>query len=192
MKNLFLVVLALAVITVSCKSTQQTEEEAGKNLQGLSSLPDWYRNPPVTEDAIFGRGAATMADLNRAQGAAQARAKQSIAFVLDTTVKAMITDYTRQAGTDEEQTALNFYESVSRQLTQARLSGVQTYREDYIDGTYYVVMFINKSDLAKSASQYIENEAAKYAEFKAMDAVKQMNYELEKLNAQDSLGPSYQ
>jgi len=39
---------------------------------------------------------------------------------------------------------------------------------------------ISKTDAAKAASDIIENEASRYAEFKAMDALKMMEEQLNK------------
>jgi len=92
----------------------------------------------------------------------------------------MIIDYTRIAGTEINQTtALTFYENISRQLTNATLRGVEVVQRDRSqDGTYWTLVRISKEDAAQVAAEIIESEASRYAEFKAMEALKMMEQQL--------------
>jgi hypothetical protein len=136
-------------------------------------------NPPVQEDAIFGIGSAKMASVNLSMTMAESRARQAIALQLNVNVQAMITDYSRQAGTVNNSAALEFAETVGRQLTSTNLSGaIPVKREQTKDGTLWVLVSYSKADAARTAAGIIENEASRYAEFKAMDALKMMDQQL--------------
>ena len=172
---LFALMLALTVI--GCKSAPASAANP--------NLPDFVLNPPVQEDAIFRIGSAKLSSLNQSMTMAEARARQSLAFQLSANVQAMITDYARDAGTTNNTTALQLSEQVGRQLTQTTLVGaVPTKREQTPDGTFWVLISYSKSAAAKAASDtmkgIIDNDASRYAEFKAMDALKLMDAQLEK------------
>ncbi|MDR2484127.1 MAG: LPP20 family lipoprotein [Treponema sp.] len=179
MKKICLVLMVpiLTVLVAGCASSKKT-------AQGVpSDIPDWFLNPPVQEDAIFGSGSAKMSDLNMSLTMAESRARQSIALTLNAYVQAMIVDYTRNAGNVDNTSDLTFAETVGRQLTNAKLSGATVYkRGNGKDGTFYVLVSLKKADAARAASDVIESEAAKYAEFKAMEAIKMMEYQLNKTN----------
>ncbi|MDR3171768.1 MAG: hypothetical protein LBU17_09110 [Treponema sp.] len=173
-KNYLVFVPVLAALVIGCSSGPTvTDTPAG--------VPDWFFNPPMQEDVIFGAGSAKMSDLNMSMTMAESRARQSIAFTLNANVQAMITDYTRNAGNTESQSNLSFAETVGRQLTSAKLTGATVYKRGQgSDGTVFVLVALKKADAAKSAAGIIETEAARYAEFKAMDALKMMDAQLEK------------
>jgi hypothetical protein len=114
---------------------------------------------------------------------AEARARQSIAQQLSTRARGMITDYARDAGTTNNQTSLQLAETVSRQLTSAQLSGATPIKRwKAPDGTWWYLVQYGKSDAARTVADVIDNEAARYAEFKALDALKMMDAELAKSN----------
>jgi hypothetical protein len=179
---LVLFTLLLALTVVGCSSTP-----AAKSGAANTNLPDFVLNPPVQEDAIFGIGSAKLSSLNQSMTMAEARARQSLAFQLSANVQAMITDYARDAGTVNNTTALQLSEQVGRQLTQTTLVGaVPVKREQTPDGTFWVLVSYSKSDAAKAASSamkgVIDNEAARYAEFKTMDALRLMDDQLDKIS----------
>jgi len=169
-------ILLLALCAIGCKSSGE------KRLENNSNIASFVANPPTDKDYIFGVGSAKMSSTSQALQASDARARTDISNKLNTQVQAMIIDYSRTAGTENNQTsALTFYESVSRQLTQANLKGVEVVkREQTADGTYWTLARISKTDAAQVAADVIDNEASRYAEFKAMDALKMMDQQLNK------------
>jgi hypothetical protein len=175
MKNSFSIflVLALVFMAVACGSQPS-------NLEKDVNIPDFVANPPLSDEFIFGVGSAKLNNTSTSMQAADARARTDIATKLNTEVQAMIIDYSRTAGTENSQTAaLLFYESISRQLTEARLTGVEVVqRERTNDGTYWTLSRISKKDAAQVAADVIESEASKYAEFKAMEALRMMEQQL--------------
>ncbi|MDR2842584.1 MAG: LPP20 family lipoprotein [Spirochaetaceae bacterium] len=150
-----------------------------------SNLPDFVTNPPDYEDAILGIGSANLSSDQQARQMAESRARQDIAFQLSTQVKAMITDYAREAGAKNDKASLELAETIGRQLTNVTLKDTKVLkREKTRDGTWYVLMSYKKSSAAQAAADatkgVIDNEASRYAEFKAMEATKLMDERLEK------------
>ena len=178
MKKAYLVFLGLLMVLLffGCKS-KPSELEMDENI------PDFVANPPVSAEFIYGVGSARFSNSSsQSMQAADARARTDLASKLGTEVQAMIIDYSRTAGTETNQTAvLTFYESISRQLTSATLRGVELEkRERTKDGTYWSLVRISRSDAAQVTAEIIESEASQYAEFKAMEALKMMEAQLNK------------
>ena len=178
MKKAYLLILGLLMVflVLGCKS-KPSELELDPNI------PDFVANPPKSADFIYGIGSAKFSNSSaQSMQAADARARTDLATKLSTEVQAMIIDYSRTAGTETNNTAvLSFYESISRQLTQATLKGVELEkRERTKDGTYWSLMRISKKDAAQASADIIESEASRYAEFKAMEALKMMESQLNK------------
>lgn len=170
--SILCVAMILAILVFACGSGPRSSDP---------NLPDWVLNPPDQEDVLYGIGTAKMATVNQSMTMAESRARQSLAFQINANVQAMITDYAREAGTVNNSVSIQFAEQVGRQVTQTKLSGaVPVKREQAKDGTFWVLVRYPKADAAKAAADIVENEASRYAEFKAMDALKMMDAQLAK------------
>jgi hypothetical protein len=187
MKKIFplIAVLFLAFSAFGCKS----QPASGEPAQVV--LPPWINETPP-EDALWGIGNAKQSSAQMSMTMAETRARADISRQLNTIVEGMITDYTRDAnmGTSN-QASLGLQESINRQLSQAQLAGS---RRDQLwtapDGTFWARVVYSKADAAKFASDsvknVVDNEAARYAEFKAMEAAKMMDEQLSKYKSDPS------
>jgi hypothetical protein len=174
----FAVVLVclLAVLAIGCSSVPPDTRVDDPNV------PEWLNDFPP-EDALWGIGSAKQSTDNMSMTMAEARARQNIANQLSVEVQGMITDYARDAGTVNNQTSLALAESVSRQVTDAKLSGVTPInRWKSPNGTWWFLLQLKKADAAKAAADIVDSEAARYSEFKAMESLKLMDAQLAKKN----------
>ena len=177
MKKAYLVILGILVVFLAMGCGSKPPE-----VKGDPNIPDFVLNPPLDDTYMYGVGSALFSNQSQAMQAADARARTDLANKLKTEVQAMIIDYSRTAGTENNQTsALTFYESVSRQLTETTLTKVDVVeRKRTPDGTWWTLMRMSKADAAQSAADVITSEASRYAEFKAMEALKMMEQQLNK------------
>jgi hypothetical protein len=154
-------------------------------VMNASSMPPWFDEQPPA-GMLWGIGVADNAQIQMRLKVADARAKTDITRQLNTLVQDMLVDYARDAGSIDSPTALQFQESVTRQISRANLQGaVKDVSWISPDGkTYWVRVKISKADAARAASDSIstavDSEAARYAEFKAMDAIKMLETQLDK------------
>jgi len=180
---------ALVVAFVSCGGAPEPapqpepKEEPVKEEKstGGMDIPSWYLNPPVVEDAFYGVGSAKMSKLDSSRKMAIARAREDIAFQINATVKAAITDYAQEAGADGESQTINFVETISRQLTETTLTNTKTEKiEVDSEERVYAMVSYNVNEFKESAAkEFQRNEDAAFAEFKAQEALKKLNHELE-------------
>jgi hypothetical protein len=170
--SLALLVAIVGVLVFSCGGNQGIDTR---------DIPDWYLDPPIAEDAVFGVGDAQLSSLSMSRQTAQARARTDIAFQVETTVKAALTDYAQEAGEGDNTQAIEFIESISRQIADITLEGAKTV-ETYLakDGRVFALVEYPLSSLLEAAeAEFKRNEAAAFAEFKADQALQQLNFELE-------------
>jgi hypothetical protein len=175
MKKISIVLVCLlAVLALGCKSTPPDTRVSDPNV------PEWLNDFPP-EDVLWGIGIAKQSTDNMSMTMAEARARQGIANQLSVEVQGMITDYARDAGTINNQTSLALAESVSRQVTEAKLTGaIPITRWRAPNGTWWFRVQLKKSDAAQAVADIIDSEAARYSEFKAMEALKLMDAQLTK------------
>jgi adenylate kinase family enzyme len=184
-----IMLLSLVIAFVSCGGAPEPapqpepKEEPVKEEKstGGMDIPSWYLNPPVVEDAFYGVGSAKMSKLDSSRKMAIARAREDIAFQINATVKAAITDYAQEAGADGESQTINFVETISRQLTETTLTNTKTEKiEVDSEERVYAMVSYNVNEFKESAAkEFQRNEDAAFAEFKAQEALKKLNHELE-------------
>jgi hypothetical protein len=177
MKKIGVVLICLlTVLAAGCKSVPPDTRVSDPNI------PEWLNDFPP-EDVLWGIGSAKQSTDNMSLTMAEARARQNVANQLNVEAQGMITDYARDAGTINDQTSLALAETVSRQVTQATLTGVTPItRWRAPNGTWWFRVQLKKSDAAQAVAEIIDNEAARYAEFKTMEALKLMDDQLAKKN----------
>jgi hypothetical protein len=172
--------IILAVFVVSCGSAP-----AAPAAVSDPTMPPWINEQPP-EDMLWGIGVSSNAQQNMRLTMADSAARQDLARQLQTMAQGMVTDYAREAGGINNTAAMQFQETVSRQLAQATLQGaVRDVVWTTSDGkTLWMRLKMSKADASRTtaneAQKAIESEAARYAEFKAMDALKMMDMQLEK------------
>ncbi|MDR1637288.1 MAG: LPP20 family lipoprotein [Treponema sp.] len=184
MKKVFpvIAVLILALVALGCASQPAP---AAAPVAPPATLPPWI-NDIAPEDALWGIGSAKQSSQQMSMTMAETRARADIARQLSTTVEGMITDYTRDANMGTaNQASIGLQESINRQLSQAKLTGARTdQRWSAPDGTLWTRVVYSKADAAKYAADSIknvvDNDEARYAEFKAMEATKLMDEQLSK------------
>jgi len=172
-----ILILTLAFSAFSCKSSPTGV--------GDPSMPPWVTEQPP-EDMLWGIGVSSNAQQQMRMTMADSGARADLARQLQTMAQGMVTDYAREAGGIDNTAAMQFQETVSRQIAQANLQGaVRDVMWTTPDNkTLWIRLKISKADAAKSAAaeaqKAVDSEAARYAEFKAMDALKMMEMQLNK------------
>jgi hypothetical protein len=177
-KALASLALFLVLLVVGCSSTPTAPQQVSD-----PNMPPWI-NEQAPEDILWGIGVSSNASQSLRLTMADADARADIARQLQTSVQGMVTNYQREAGGINNTAALGFQESISRQLAQATLQGaVRDVNWTTSDNkTLWVRVKMSKADAARSVAgevdKLVESEASRYAEFKAMDALKMMDTEL--------------
>jgi leucyl aminopeptidase (aminopeptidase T) len=176
-------VLVFALLAAGCGSTPAVPQAVGD-----PNMPPWI-NEQAPEDMLWGIGVSSNASISLRMTMADADARADIARQLQTTAQGMVTNYQREAGGIDNTAALGFQESISRQLAQATLQGaVRDVSWTTPDNKMlWVRVKMAKADAAKSVAaevnKLVESEASRYAEFKAMDALKMMDEALDKYSS---------
>ena len=187
MKKILIGLFALTVIFafLSCATQpapqQEQEQPAEKEAGAAADIPDWYLNPPVAEDSFYGVGSAKMSKLDTSRKMAISRAREDVAFQMEAKIKAAITDYAQEAGVDGENQVISFVETVSKQITDTTLQGVKTEQVGVgSDGTVYAMVSYPMNEFKDvAASEFERNESSAYAEFKAQQALEQLEAEID-------------
>ena len=151
-KLIYIIVITLTglVLLTSCVSTSVNEPTS----QGEDGIPAFVRearrNAP--ENVLVGYGSAKLATQSQSKILAETRARAEISRVMDNMVREMIRDYNASSEVDLD-SSLAFQESMTIALSKSGLQGAAIFDEDWIKGTYHVVIYMNKADVIREINQ---------------------------------------
>ena len=158
----------------------------GKPKAKISNIPDWYLNPPKSEDAILEAGDASKHSMGLAKEAADARARDAIARAIEVKVNNLFKNFMQESGIGEEAEALEFTSSVSKQVTSNVLRGCKiAKREMKTEGNLYHAYSLARYDvnsLVKETLSAARRQKALYNEAKANLSFQELEKEIEKLD----------
>jgi hypothetical protein len=166
MKRFFVLSVAalVALSMAGCASAPKTG--SGSTGKALSGVPAFVKEAwlNASEDVLVGVGSykvgSDASKVSTGKQFAETRARADLATQLNVIVKTMVDDYTVTSEADPD-AMVSFQESITRQLSQARLSGARTVKMEVEDGVLWVVMEYGKSQAAEEVNQAVS--AAKLA-----------------------------
>jgi hypothetical protein len=173
MKKISMIVLVLCILflAAACKSS------AG---YGPATLPPWINDIP-DEGEIWGIGIAKQSSPAFSMQSAEERGRVAIARQLSSKVEAMFVDYNLDAGNSNSLANTSLQENVSRSITNMNVSGTRPIKRwQAPDGTFYILMALNKADAKAAVASILGNEEALYAQFKAQQALQMLDAQLAK------------
>jgi len=139
-------------------------------------MPAWVNTPPKSETTFFAVGFGSMTTKQNSIIRAEADAKDQIARWVGTSVKNALTNYTNESGSGANVQVLAFMESISKQVADQTLIGVER-DEVWVDpdGAVYVLCSFPKANINRGFENTVQafqrNEAAAFADFKAREAL---------------------
>lgn len=183
-------VVLVSVVFISCGSSpaaKADEMPVAKPIIGLEGVPQpaWVNKVPKAETTYFTVGYAQKSSKQKSIPFAEQDARVQVARWIEVSVKNALTNYSSESGEGTNIQILDFAESISKDIADQSLSGVER-DEVWVDqeGGVYVLCSFPKSNVGKNFEQvsgnFIRNEAAAFAEFKAKDALSFLEKETSK------------
>lgn len=173
----FLFVVLAMVFAAGCKS----DPEAVDTTVGADGTPrpDWVASMSQkgTEAVHYEVGYGKMSSRATSLKRAEVDARNKIAIWLKADIQTVMNTYMQDSGIGGESEVIQFIEEVSSQSSNTSISGaeIEDTWED-TEGGVYVLMAL---DLTKAAADlekniYSRNDSAAFAEFKAREALQQL------------------
>ncbi|SVD13290.1 uncharacterized protein METZ01_LOCUS366144 [marine metagenome] len=171
MKNIIAITF-VGLFLIGCAGSKSGTSE---DMKMGKDVPKWAGGQ-TAEDAFYGVGFAKKQNPALAKKAAAARARTEISEAVKIQVSSMLKDFMQESGIGESAQALEFTESVTKQVTSNSLSG-SVIEDTYFsnDGSVWVLVSYSLDNTRKSAANAASKEEALYNEFKASQAFNEMN-----------------
>ena len=176
MKNPIIPILAIIVLTACAGPSQSTE------TRGSSDSPSWFLMPPTSENSLYGVGQAKKQNPSLAKQTATARARAEISQAVNVRVSSMLKDFMQESGVGDNAQALEFSESVTKQVSDNSLQGA-VIKEAYAakDGTIFILVEYSLDSIKKDAIDAAKREEALYNEFKAQQSFNDLERSIQNL-----------
>lgn len=185
---LFAAALSLVAGCASTPSNSEPTVQAPTRIVGAEGvpMPEWVHNIPKAEDVMYfvaeGRNGTT---LTAKKYNAQQDAARQIGEWKSSVIKSSIKDYVQEAGETGNTQSLELLEVASIARAQADTSGIrQSLSWVNQKGEYIALFEYPKTDLKNSfkssLNEFVRNESAAYAEFKADEAFRFLEAEMDK------------
>ena len=180
-------IIALVVVTmIFSLSACGSNKKVGKPDGGVVYRPEWWSGQ-AEKDYVCTYGQGTQASETASMNTAKANAYLEAAQYVETEVQGMIKYYEEEAGVVDPQ-MLALSERVVKAISSARFSGTivgntETRKVTEQGGTRYKTWMqvkIPKTEINKNLVNNIRNEEALYNQFKASQAFKELDSEIEK------------
>ena len=192
LKKIALTAIATSFLT-ACASNQPADVE---QTAAKIKLPDWVTMPIIEDGFADTQCVQTTADMNILKNKATALARAEIAKQINIQVKAMDKTYQNLTDTSEGSSSGSTFESVSKQVTNQKLSGSRATKLDYVDfpdGTQKMCVMVTMSpattaalykEIVKESTRQLspQHEAVLFQEFKAYKAQQELDSEMDKNN----------
>ena len=148
-----------------------------------ANRPQWYLNPPESDDVIYGTGASERTESETlGKQVADANARTDLANTIQVSVQSMVRTFLQQSGTMEEVRSLQFSEVVSKNVVDVQLTGVRISRREEIGGRYFSLAEVTMDSVKNALLSAVRNAAAEYSELKAKQAFEDLNAEINRGN----------
>jgi len=149
-----------------------------KNIS-KGDIPDWYANKPQSKDKIYGTGASEKSpSIELAKQVADTNARNDLALTIQVSVQSMLRNYLQQSGTMENVRALQFSESVSKQLVDVKLTGVVISKREIRNGQMFSLAELSMDSMKNALLSAARDAAAEYSELKAKKAFDDLEKEI--------------
>jgi hypothetical protein len=154
------VILAGAFLVACAGPAEQAVKAQKKVLDAqieaqLTDQPEWFLNPPQSDDLIYGTGTSGLNNLAAALQQAKLGAMREITGVISSTVSSKLDDTVIAANIEQ-----NTFRSAGEAISRARLVGVEVLKRQTVRTEVgiqtYVLAALPKENAAKFASEKVK------------------------------------
>ena len=177
----------LGVMALGCAGRTQVEGgEASK--QTLHDMPGWYRKPPKADETwMFAPATATSRELQVALDRAQSDGRLGLATQLEAKYSALTRRFVEETGLTRDAQLLSEYEQTYKSVVSQVLIGSRAREQQFEieNGAYraWVLMELPVGEANKRLLEQIRSQEQLYTRLRATEAYKELNKEVEKLEA---------
>jgi len=176
-------VLVLAALLASA-CHHGAPAEGGASRSTLKSMPKWYSKPPKDDKFLYAPATATSRDLQISLNKAEAEGRLQLGQQLEVKFSALTRRFAEETGEGAGAQLLQEYEQTYKAVVSQVLVGTKPRESKFQieDGVYraWVLMELPVGAASERLLKQIQQQEQMYARFRASQAFKELNAEVEK------------
>jgi len=150
----------------------------GRKMVDEDETPEWYVNPPQSEDNLYGVYSATSQKMQLAFDKAKAGARNDIAQQMEVRIQSLEKQFQEEVGSGEDSELNTFYNQTMKAIASQTLNGSRV-KEQEVDkegDVYraYVLMELPLNDFRSKLVDKVKNNKNLYERFRASQAFDEM------------------
>ena len=178
----------VALIATACHRTPPSAElTPPPSREVLRNLPSWYAKPPTDANFLFGPATATSRDLQIAINKAQTEGRNLLAQQLEVKYGALNKRFVEEVGRGSDAQLLDQYTQVYKGVVSQVLYGSRARQQSLRTegGVYraFVLMELPLGETSKRLMEQIRAQEQLYTRFRATEAFKELDAEIERYEA---------
>ena len=189
-KSLIYLIASSMLIIVGCATapseTDYTTSTRPASPEVPADVPGWFMDTPSQDDVYYYATAVSdMRDMGNAINRAVQDGQRQLSEQIQVQVTSMVKNYTQESGVNEPVDVIQFYESVSKSVSDNTMRGATVLKKfpyQKPSGGYkaYVLVGLRKDSVQGEILSQIQNEESMYAQFKASQAFQALEAEVNK------------
>jgi len=176
-------VLALATVAATA-CHHAAPAEGGASKATLRAMPKWFGKPPKDDKYLYAPATATSRDLQIALNKAEAEGRLQLGQQLEVKYSALTRRFAEETGEGAGAQLLQEYEQTYKAVVSQVLVGTKPKETKFQteDGVYraWVLMELPVGAASERLLKQIQQQEQMYARFRASQAFKELNTEVEK------------
>lgn len=177
------VVLVLTVVAMAA-CHHAAAPEGGASKATLKAMPKWFAKPPKDDKFLYAPATATSKDLQIALNKAEAEGRLQLGQQLEVKYSALTRRFAEETGEGAGAQLLQQYEQSYKAVVSQVLVGTKPKDTKFQieDGVYraWVLMELPVGAASERLLRQIQQQEQMYARFRASQAFKELNAEVEK------------
>lgn len=184
MKKSFVIVMGIAVMLVaSCGGPPMSEEEKQVEEQ-IEGAPDWYWNPPESEDHLYSTATAVSKDMQISVNKAETEGRSKLASIMEAKLELLVRSFAEEVGLAEDADFRAQYTQTIKSITSTVIKGSRIEEQKVVPegSTFraYVLMDQLLGDAYLAFYKSVKANDNLYTQFRASEAFKDHEKEMEK------------
>ncbi len=177
----------VALLSACHHAPRSTELTPPPSREVLRNLPGWYTKPPTDNNYLFGPATAVSRDLQISINKAQAEGRNLLAQQLEVKYGALNKRFTEEVGRAGDAQLLDQYTQVYKAVVSQVLYGSrprqQVLRTEADVYRAFVLMELPLGEMAKKLMDQIKAQEQLYTRFRASEAFKELDDEVQRYEA---------
>jgi len=150
----------------------------GKKMVDEDETPDWYLNPPRSEDYLYGVNSSTSQKMQLALDKAKTGARNDIAQQMEVKMQSLEKSFEEEIGSADDTELNTFYNQTMKAIASQTLNGSRVKKQDVQkEGKSYrayVLMELPLNDFREKLVNKVKDNKQLYQRFRASQAFEDM------------------